>query len=95
MFNDMYEYETQDLSKFDIFMGCFWLILGFSSLLTGIIFIILKLYGILGWAWWVILSPIWGFMDLIILIICFIMVGVWIVDKIKYHKEHRKEKDQK
>ena len=102
MFDDMYEYgyayETQYLSKFDIFIGWFWLILGLGSLLTGVTFIVLKLFGIISWAWWIILSPIWGFIGLIALIICFIMAGVWVselIDGIKHHKKHRKEKDQK
>lgn len=80
MFDDMYEYrdvhEMQDLNEFDIFMGWFWLILGLGSLLTGVTFIVLKLFGILSWAWWVILSPIWGFIGLIALILCFIVVEV-------------------
>lgn len=33
--------------------------IGFFSLLT-IVFIVLKLCGIITWSWWWILSPIWG-----------------------------------
>ena len=102
IFDDMYEYryeyETQDLRKFDIFVSCFWLILGLGSLLTEIAFIILKLFGIISWAWWIILSPIWGFTGLITLIVCFVALGIWIselINKIKCHKKCRKEKDRK
>lgn len=102
MFDDMYEYEYayegRDPIKFNIFICWFWSILGLGSFLTGITFIVLKLFGIFSWAWWIILSPIWGFIGLSALIICFILMGVWVsepVDVIKHHKKRGKEKDQK
>ncbi len=33
--------------------------IGFFGLL-GIVFIILKLCAVIDWAWWIVLSPIWG-----------------------------------
>lgn len=102
MFDDLYKCgytnETQDLDKFDIFMGWFWLILGLGSLLTGVTFLVLKLFEIVRWAWWIIFSPVWGFIGLIVLIICFIVVSVWVselIDWIKRHKKYKKEKEQK
>lgn len=102
MIDDTYEYgyvyEIPNLNKFDIFICWFWLMLGLGSLLTGVTFIVLKLFEIISWAWWVILSPLWGFIGLIALIICFIVVGVWVSELIvgiKCHKKYRKEKDQK
>lgn len=47
--------------------------IGFFGLL-GIVFIVLKLMGIISWAWWLVLLPIWGptvlaFVILIILLL--------------------------
>lgn len=33
--------------------------IGFSGLL-GIVFIVLKLTGVINWSWWWVLAPLWG-----------------------------------
>ena len=51
--------------------------IGFTSLLT-IVFIILKLCGIIAWSWWWVLSPLWISTILwVILIIIVLLVGGW------------------
>lgn len=40
--------------------------LGFGSVLT-IIFVVLKLVGVIDWSWWWVLSPIW------------ISIGLWLI----------------
>jgi hypothetical protein len=42
--------------------------IGFFGLL-GIVFITLKLAGIIDWAWWIVLSPIWGPLLIVIAIV--------------------------
>lgn len=53
---------------------------GFPSLL-GLLFIGLRLAGLIDWPWWVVLSPIWG--QLAVLMACFVILGV------VYFSEHR------
>lgn len=53
---------------------------GFLSLL-GLLFIGLRLAGLIDWPWWVVLSPIWG--QLAVLMSCFVILGV------VYFSEHR------
>ena len=43
--------------------------IGFFGLL-GIVFIVLKLCGIINWSWWIVTLPIWG---------GFIILSLWIV----------------
>ena len=45
--------------------------IGFTGLLT-IVFITLKLLGIITWSWWWVLSPIWISLALVLLIIVII-----------------------
>ena len=40
--------------------------------LLGIVFIVLKLTGVIDWSWWWITLPFWGVVPLIILVIIFI-----------------------
>jgi hypothetical protein len=49
--------------------------IGFFGLLT-IVFITLKLCGIITWSWWWVLSPIWGPAVLIILFILIFYIGL-------------------
>jgi hypothetical protein len=49
--------------------------IGFFGLLT-IVFITLKLCGIIAWSWWWVLSPIWGPAVLIILFILIFYIGL-------------------
>lgn len=51
--------------------------IGFFGVL-GIVFIILKLCGVIDWAWWIVLSPIWGSIALSLLIFIIILgVSIW------------------
>lgn len=43
--------------------------IGFFGLL-GIVFIVLKLCGIINWSWWIVTLPLWG---------GFIILSLWIV----------------
>jgi hypothetical protein len=43
--------------------------IGFGGLLT-ILFIALKLTGVIAWSWWWVLSPIWISILLVLLIFC-------------------------
>lgn len=47
---------------------------GFLSLL-GLVFITLKLVGVISWSWWLVLLPIWGpfALALVLLIIGFVI----------------------
>lgn len=47
--------------------------IGFFGLL-GIVFIILKLCAVIDWAWWIVLSPIWG--GALLWLLCFIVLLV-------------------
>ncbi len=41
---------------------------GFFGLLT-LVFIVLKLIGVINWAWWVVLAPAWGSFALFLVIV--------------------------
>ena len=47
--------------------------LGITSVLL-IIFIVLKLVGVINWSWWVVLIPLW--INLAVIIICLAILGV-------------------
>jgi hypothetical protein len=49
--------------------------IGFFGLLT-IVFIVLKLCGIITWSWWWVLSPIWGSIALFIICILIFYIGL-------------------
>jgi len=53
--------------------------IGFSGLLT-IVFITLKLTGVIGWSWWWVLSPMWGTLLLVVLIAAIVGIIVAISD---------------
>jgi len=48
--------------------------IGFVGLLT-ILFIALKLIGVVAWSWWWVLSPIWIVAGMTILILLFVLAG--------------------
>ena len=50
--------------------------IGFTGLLT-IVFIILKLCGIIAWSWWWVLSPLWitAFIDALLVMIALMAYG--------------------
>ena len=51
--------------------------IGFTGLLT-IVFIILKLCGIITWSWWWVLSPLWISAILwVIFVVVVLLVGGW------------------
>lgn len=62
--------------------------LGLASVLT-IVFIILKLVGVINWSWWWVLSPLWINAILVVLVIVVILLVVVALDKKKEKKERR------
>ena len=51
--------------------------IGFTGLLT-IVFIILKLCGVITWSWWWVLSPLWISTILwVILVVIVLLAGGW------------------
>lgn len=48
--------------------------IGFSGLLT-IVFIVLKLVGVITWSWWWVLSPIW-ITPAIVMLLALVLVAV-------------------
>lgn len=58
--------------------------IGFLGLLA-IVFIVLKLCGVLGWSWWYVTAPIWGpsvlGLSCLLLYITFISIGGSFLDK--------------
>lgn len=51
---------------------------GFTGLLT-LLFIGLKLGGVINWSWWWVLSPIW--ITLLFVLACFVCIGILYVIK--------------
>jgi hypothetical protein len=46
--------------------------------LLGVAFVVLKLCGVIGWNWWLVLLPFWGGLALTILLFLFaVIVAVW------------------
>lgn len=83
--NNTYKYSnsadgTYDLTKFDIFIIWLWFLLGLSSFVVEVLFIILKVSGVLNWAWWIVFSPMWGFNGILILTLCFIFLVGYITE---------------
>jgi len=52
--------------------------IGFASLLT-LIFITLKLCGVIIWSWWWVLSPIWISVSLLIVIVIVVFIGAFLL----------------
>lgn len=53
--------------------------IGFVGLLT-IVFIVLKLTGVINWAWLWVLAPIWGSVILACLLLIFLAIATVVVD---------------
>lgn len=53
--------------------------IGFVGLLT-ILFIALKLLGVINWSWWWVLAPIW-ISTVVVLVILLIILLVWILKR--------------
>lgn len=64
--------------------------LSLTTILT-IIFVILKLCGVLSWAWWWILSPLWGSIAIFIIV----AVLVWLFGCIAVTIEEKRENKKK
>ena len=62
--------------------------LGLASVLT-IVFIILKLVGVINWSWWWVLSPLWINAIFVVLVLAVVFVVVVATDKKKERKERR------
>ena len=57
---------------------------GFSILgVVEIVFIILKLLGIINWSWWIVLIPLWIDLGITLLVILFIIVAIIMANKRK------------
>lgn len=62
--------------------------IGLSTLLT-IIFIVLKLCGAITWAWWWVLSPLWGSVAIFIIVAAFVCLCGFIAETIEEKKEKK------
>lgn len=65
--------------------------LSLTTLLT-IIFVILKLCGVLSWSWWWILSPLWGSIAIFIIVTTLICLFGCIAEKIEERRENKKKR---
>lgn len=54
--------------------------IGFTGLLT-LIFITLKLCGVISWSWVWVLSPLWIGWALVLLIVGAVALGMWIAER--------------
>ena len=59
----------------------------FCGMLT-IVFIVLRLVGVIDWAWWLVLIPIWAPTALALLV----LLGFWITHKVALAKWNRERK---
>lgn len=55
--------------------------IGFPGLLT-IVFIVLKLTNVIDWSWWLVTSPIWGGIALLIIGFVIYLIILAIINKI-------------
>lgn len=70
------------------------------STVVGIVFIILKLTGVIDWSWWAVTAPIWVVWGLVfgLVLVCVILAGgITAEEKLaheirKLAKEHRNER---
>jgi len=54
--------------------------IGFSGLLT-IVFIVLKLIGVIDWSWWWVISPLWIGVGLVFFLFLIAFVLAWFATK--------------
>ena len=54
--------------------------IGFVGLLT-IVFVVLKLCGVIDWSWWWVLSPLWISLSLLLFFVCLGILGVFLLVK--------------
>jgi sterol desaturase/sphingolipid hydroxylase (fatty acid hydroxylase superfamily) len=57
--------------------------IGFIGLLT-IVFITLKLTGVINWPWLWVLAPLWGSITLVVLVALAVFIGYLILDRKNY-----------
>lgn len=62
-----------------------------TTLLT-IIFVVLKLCGVLTWSWWWVLSPLWGSVAIFIIVAVLIWLFGCIAVKVEEKRENKKNK---
>lgn len=65
--------------------------LSLTTILT-IIFVILKLCGVLSWSWWWVLSPLWGGVAIFIIVAVLISLFSCIVATIEERRENKKNR---
>lgn len=65
--------------------------MGLSTLLT-IIFIILKLCGVLSWSWWFVFAPLWGSVAIFIVVAILIWLFGCIAVTIEEKRENKKKR---
>lgn len=65
--------------------------IGFFDLLA-LLFIALKLVGVICWSWWWVLLPVWGPFVLAIVAVCVFLVWYAISDRIEWARRKRKKK---
>lgn len=65
--------------------------LSLTTILT-IIFVILKLCGVLQWAWWLVLSPLWGSLAIFIIVSLLIWLFGCIAVTIEEKRENKKKR---
>lgn len=56
--------------------------INFMGLLL-VLFIGLKLAGIIDWSWWWVMAPMWGTMALVVVVLAIFVFGCWIVSLFK------------
>lgn len=61
---------------------------GFLGLLT-IAFIVLKLTGVIGWSWWLVLLPLWGPAALVLAILIIALVVILVRETMATYKGRR------
>jgi hypothetical protein len=52
---------------------------GLLTILVFVVFLALKLFGLVGWSWWLVTAPLWGFAALWIGLVLFVFFFVLIV----------------
>lgn len=62
--------------------------IGFLGLLT-ILFVALKLLGVISWSWLWVLVPIWGPFALLIALIFFIGLGAMVMSVLRHRREEK------
>lgn len=63
------------------------------SMLFTVIFIVLKLCGVITWAWWWVLSPLWGSVAIFIIVSAFVCLCGCIAETIEEKKTRRKNNE--